>query len=133
MESESERTIAEDTQRGDRGDIPGSTVHPAANAVGTQPPTGIRGDEEAVDRPGEYDDSERPDQRTQRTDAEDTERGDGIPDGDSVGPGERAVPGSVEVSRDTDSGERSGDAADESVRADTVVDSDPDGLELPIY
>ena len=133
MESEGERTAAGDTRRRDRGNIPESTVYPSVDAVGAQPSTGNQGDEATDAAAREYDIPERPVQRTQRTDSETPKRSDGVSDGDPVGPEGGARTAGEGVSESYVAGTRSGTDVDESVRADSVVDSDPDRLELPIY
>ena len=129
MEPESERTITEDTGQGTGRDISGSTVRPSADAVGAGSPLGVQGDGEATRDDG----TQQTVQRTERPDTRYTGGSDGISDGDPLGPGQRAVSRSAEVSEGAVTRTGGGDVANEPIRADSVVGGDPDGLELPIY
>ena len=130
MESESARTLTED---GAGRRISGSPVHPSADAVGARQSARVQGDGSPDDTTAIDDIAGRSVQRTERIDTTDPEGSDGVPDGDPLGPGQRTVPGSEEVSEGAVTRTRRGDVANKPIRTDQVVDINPDGLELPIY
>ena len=65
---------------------------------------------------------------------QDPEGSDGVPDRDPLGTRDsEPYPEVREVSEGAVTRTRRGDVANEPIRTDQVVDSSPDGLELPIY